>query len=394
MSAPLPLEEAQARILALAKPLAIERVDVASALGRFTSEPLIARRCQPAADASAMDGYAVRGPDLAGPWAVIGESAAGHSFDGTVGAGEAVRISTGAKLPDGADTVIVQEDVAREGSALRLTGTPPSPAGKHIRRRASDFGDTAELLAVGAHLGPAQLALALSAGHSHIAVRRMPRLTVIDSGDELAADPENCPAHQTPASNGAMLAAMASALPCTVRRDGPVADDIAALVAAFERAAGADLIVTSGGASVGDHDLIRPALEAWRAKIDFWRIAIKPGKPLLVARKADTIVLGLPGNPVSSYVTAFHFMLPLLRALAGSTAPIVRPVMLPLAAPMAAGGERREFLRGRLTAGGIEPLLRQDSGALAALSQAQVLIDRAAKAPAHGAGEQVPVYLL
>jgi molybdopterin molybdotransferase len=208
MSAMLTLEDAQARLLALAPVLPIQNVDVPGTLGRYLAEPLKARRTQPAAHVSAMDGYAVKGPDLGGPWTIIGESAAGHPFSGTVAGGQAVRISTGALLPAGADAVIVQEDLVRNGDHLSLTGTPPSPPGKHIRLCGSDFGIDTELLSAGTRIGPAQLALAIAAGHKHLAVRRAPRVAIIDSGDELASDPEDCAAHQVPASNGAMLAAL------------------------------------------------------------------------------------------------------------------------------------------------------------------------------------------
>lgn len=394
MSAMLTLEQAQARLLALAPVLPIQNVDVPGTLGRYLAEPLKARRTQPAAHVSAMDGYAVKGPDLAGPWTVIGESAAGHPYSVEVAHGEAVRISTGALVPAGADAVIVQEDLARDGDQLSLAGTPPSPPGKHIRLCGSDFGIDTELLPAGTRIGPAQLALAIAAGHKHLAVRRVPRVAIIDSGDELASDPEVCAAHQVPASNGAMLAALLASLPCEVDRIGPVRDDLTLLTDAFHLARDADIIVTTGGASVGDHDLIRPAIEAWGGTIDFWKVAIKPGKPLLVATRGPQVVVGLPGNPVSSHVTALLFLLPLLRVALGAADPLPRAINLPLASPLRAGGDRREFLRGRLVQGGVEVLTQQDSGALAAMAAAQVLIDHPVQAPAQRAGEMVSVLLL
>ena len=391
---PLPLEQAQARLLALATPLAIEQVDVASALGRYLAAPLVAARTQPPADLSAMDGYAMVSGDLAGPWQVIGESAAGHPYRGSLARGQAVRISTGALLPADAGAVIVQEDLFRNEDRLTLTGTPPSPEHKHIRRRGMDFSGGAVLLEAGARIGPAHVALALSAGHSHLAVRRKARIAIIDSGDELAADPRHCAVHQIPASNGAMLAALVSALPCEVTRIGPVGDDLAQLAEALAQAAGADVIVTSGGASVGDHDLIRPALEAWGAKLDFWKVAIKPGKPLLVASKEAQIVLGLPGNPVSNHVTAFFFLLPLIRALAGSENPLPKAVTAQLSGRMSAGGDRREFLRGVWDGSMVSPDVIQDSGALAALARSNALIERPPAAAAAEAGSTVRIYLL
>jgi molybdopterin molybdotransferase len=395
---PLPLEEAQARLLALAVPLPIEHVDVESAIGRYLAAPVSARRTQPAADLSAMDGYAVAAGDLTGPWRLVGESAAGHPFAGEVRAGQAVRISTGAVMPAGAGVVVLQEDVRREGDRVMLTGEPPQPPAKHIRRSGLDFSLAAEVLASGTRIGPAQAALAIAAGHSHLAVRRPARVAVLDSGDELAADPASCAPHQVPASNGVMLAAMARAAACAVDRLGPVADTMEAMAAALDRAASADVIVTSGGASVGDHDLVRPALEAWGAELDFWRVAIKPGKPILVATRSAgerrQIVLGLPGNPVSSHVTAFLFMLPLLRALLGANDPLPRRFSARLAGALGPGGARREFLRATWDGDSIAAHAIQDSGALLPLAASNALIDRPAGAPAVQPGEPVAAYLL
>ena len=394
MNGLLSLEEAQSRLLALAEPLPVERVDVPGALGRYLAEPLRARRTQPAAHVSAMDGYAVRADDLAGPWTVVGESAAGHPHAGAVRSGEAVRISTGAVLPPDAGAVIVQEDVARAGDALRLTGEGPGAPGKHIRPEGMDFRCEAELLPAGTRIGPAQIALAIAAGHKHLPVRRRPRLAILDSGDELAPDPECCLPHQVPASNGAMLAALASALPVEIARLGPVADDVDALVAALASASDADVIVTTGGASVGDHDLVRPAIERWGATLDFWKVAIKPGKPLLVARKGRQLIVGLPGNPVSSMVTAYLFLLPLLRALLGAASPLPMPLEQKLAGPLLATGPRREFVRARFNGAGLEPVSSQDSGALSALAATDMLVDRAANSPPAPTGTAVSAYLL
>jgi molybdopterin molybdotransferase len=395
---PLPLEEAQARLLALVAPLPIEHADIESALGHFIAEPLLARRTQPAADLSAMDGYAMVAGDLAGPWRIVGESAAGRPYAGAISRGQAVRISTGAMLPGGADIVILQEDLTRDGETLKLSGQAPSPPGKHVRGCGMDFVEGSEVLAAGTRIGAAQAALAIAAGHGHVAVRRRPRIAIIDSGDELAADFADCAPHQIPASNGAMLKAMIAGLPCDAQRLGPVADDMAALAEALERAADADLIVTSGGASVGDHDLVRPALEAWGADIDFWRVAIKPGKPILVAAKSSgrgrQLVLGLPGNPVSSYVTAFLFLVPLLRALLGAARPLPLRFRATLAAPLRPARSRREFLRANWDGCAITAHEMQDSGALAALAGSNALIDRDAGEPAARVGDPVSAYLL
>ena len=391
----LQLEEAQQRLLALARLLPIDRVPASDALGRYLAEPLVARRTQPAGNVSAMDGYAMRAADLPGPWRVVGESAAGHPYFATIGHGEAARISTGALLPDGADMVLMQEDAQRDGDWLTLDGTPPNPTARHVRRCGNDFGAGAELLAAGTRIGPVQVALALTAGHSHLAVRRLPRVAIIDSGDELAGDPEDCAVHQVPASNGAMLAALIrSALPATISRAGPVPDKLGVLASAFADAAPADVIVTSGGASVGNHDLLQPALAAWGAETAFWKVAIKPGKPLLIARKGDQVVVGLPGNPVSSMVTAYLFLLPLLRAMLGATRPLPQAITTNLSVAMPQGDPRREFVRGFWDGSSVTPRANQDSGALASLAAANVLIDRPALADGAAIGSPVPVYLL
>ena len=394
MNAPLDLAEAQARLLALVEPLPIEQVAVAGALGRYLAAPRVAGRTQPACDLSAMDGYAVAATDLAGPWQLVGESAAGHPFDGAISPGTAVRISTGALLPAGAGAVIVQEDIARAGDRIALSGSGPAAPGAHIRKLGSDFAEGAELLPTGTAITPAVLALALASGHAQLPVRRVPRITVIDCGDELAVDPGACALHQIPASNGAMLAAMLAGLPCIVTRIGPVPDQAAALRAALDQSATADLIVTSGGASVGDHDIVRPVLADWGAALEFWRVAIKPGKPLLIARRGAQMILGLPGNPVSSHVTAFLFLLPLVRALLGAAAPLPRPLRAVLALPLTAGGGRHEFLRAHWDGESVTPATVQDSGGLAALARANALIDRAAGAIATPANGAVSIYLL
>lgn len=389
---PIPLAKAQALLLDNIAPLSAETLPVAAARGHYLAEAMIARRTQPAADLSAMDGYAMKAGEE-GPWQVVGESAAGHPYPGHVGPGEAVRISTGAMLPDGAEAILLQENAARDGQTVSLNGNG-SPAQRHIRRAGFDFRDGATLLPPGTLIGAAQMALAVTAGNALLRVHRKPALAIIDSGDELAADPENCAPHQIPASNSVMLAALCSSLAGNINRIGPVPDDLDALIRSFEAAENADVIVTSGGASVGDHDLIRPALKAWGARIGFWKVAMKPGKPLLVARRGRQIVLGLPGNPVSSYVTACFFLLPLLRRLAGDASPLPRPIMLPLGADTPPGGSRLEFLRARIEDGAAVPVMEQDSSALMAMAASTALIERPVDAPAARKGMPVPVYLL
>ena len=391
-SPPLSLDEAQVRLLALAPALAVEQRAVEECAGCYLAAPLTALRTQPAAPLSAMDGYAIRTGDP-GPWRVVGESAAGHPLDRTLGPGDAARVSTGAIVPDGADCVLLQEDCARDGDTLRHLEALPAQR-RHIRRAGLDFGTSDLLLPAGTRIGPAQLALAIAAGHQHLAVRRRVRLTVIDCGDELVAPGVPTVAHHLPASNAPMLAALAAGLPVDVRRLGPIPDRLDALAEAFETARDADIVVTSGGASVGDHDLIRPALAHAGASIDFWRVAIKPGKPLLVARRDAQTILGLPGNPASAFVTGFLFMLPLLRAALGAAQSLPTQLSARLAAPLPPGGRRMEFLRARWDDGEATPETEQDSGALRPLAHANALICRAIGAPPAQAGDRVAIYWL
>lgn len=392
MKAALPLAEAQARLLQMAEPLPMEQVEPAAAAGRYLAEPLFARRTQPPADLSAMDGYALA-DGAAESWRIMGESAAGHPFAGRLGPGEAVRISTGAILPEGAEAVLLQEDAARDAETLGIAGDRPRP-GRHIRRAGFDFREGDALLKAGSRIDPAAIALAIAGGHGHLPVRRVARIAIIDSGDELAADPASCAPYQIPASNGPMLQAMLACLPAATSRLGPVPDDRRALAAALAEADGADLIVTSGGASVGDHDLVRPAIEDWGARIAFWRVAMKPGKPLLVARRGRQLVLGLPGNPVSSYVTAFLFLLPLVRGLLGASDPLPRKARAGLGTALPPGGKRLEFLRAFWNGETVTPLTQQDSSGLAALVAANALIERPAGTAAVEAGGIVPFHIL
>lgn len=341
-----------------------------------------------------MDGYALRSSDGPGPWQVIGESAAGRPFAGRIGAGEAVRISTGAIVPQGADTVVLQEDAQRHGDTVSVDADALLHAPRHIRPLGMDFAEHDVLIAAGTRIGPAQIALAIAAGHAHLPVHRRVKLTVIDSGDELVPPGQKAALHQLPASNGPMLCAMAASLPVDIRLVGPVVDQLGALTGALEDAADADVIVTSGGASVGDHDLVRPSLMALGASLDFWRVAIKPGKPLLVATRGQQVVLGLPGNPASAFVTAYLFMHPLLRAASGAADALPKPMVSVLATPMPKGGGRTEFLRGYWNGHQVTLDSLQDSGALSPLARANVLVLREAGAPARAVGAEVSIYLL
>jgi len=385
----LPVAEAQARLLALAAPLAVETVPLIDAAGRWAAEDVIARRTQPAADLSMMDGYAIRFADLPGPWAVIGESRAGAGYGGMLHAGDAVRIFTGAPVPEGADAILIQEEATRDGDLLQLSGEGPPNIGSSIRRFGSDFAAGDRLIAQGARLTPGRIAAAAVGGHGALAVRRKPRLSLLSTGDELVPPGEAAEGVMLPASNGVMLRAQIGSM-AEVRDAGIVPDRLDALVDAF-RSAEADIIVTTGGASVGDHDLVRPALAEVGAQLDFWRIRMRPGKPLLAGRFGDAIVLGLPGNPVSAFVTAQLFLLPLIARLGGASAPIPSTEPATLAAPLPQVGNRDDYVRAALSGGRVTALPNQDSGALATLALADALIVRPAGTPPAAAGDTVEI---
>lgn len=380
------LEEAWELLFALAHPLPSETIPVDQAAGRYLAEDLPARRTQPALDLSAMDGFAVRGAE---PWRIVGETRAGTPFAGSLAIGEAVRISTGAACPAGTDGIVIIEDAAVADEVLRASTPEP---GRWIRRAGFDFTAGDLLLRCGIQLGAAHLGLALAGGHGQVAVARRPRLAILECGDELAPDPAHCPVEQVPASNGAMIAAMAAPLSSEQRRIGPVPDRRSALASAMAQASDADVLVTIGGASVGAHDHVRGAVEDAGGQLAMWRVAIRPGKPMLMARRGDQIILGLPGNPNSAFVTAFLFLLPLLRALQGALPPTPVTIPLALSEPVQAGGKRREFRRARLVGGRACPLGERDSSALSTLAAADVLIDRPIDAPPAAAGDLVPCY--
>jgi molybdopterin molybdotransferase len=387
----LPVADAQARLFAIAPRVASERVPIAAAAGRWTAEPVVALRAQPGADLSSMDGYAIRFDDLPGPWRVIGESAAGRAFGGAIERGEAVRIFTGAAMPAGADSVLVQEEAERDGDTLALAGEGPPRRGMSVRRKGLDFDRGAVLIGAGTRLTPAVIALAATGGHGTLSINRRLRVAVMATGDELIApgtasdDPL-----ALPEGNSAMLAAMLADLPVDVTIAGIIPDRLDALVAAFS-GANADIIVTTGGASVGDHDLVRPALEAAGGTVDFWRIAIRPGKPMLAGRLGDAIMLGLPGNPVSAFVTATLFLRPLIAAMAGAADPLPRTLRAELAEPLPANDHRQDYLRATIVDGRVSAAITQDSSMLATLARATCLIVRPPHVPPAAIGDIVDI---
>lgn len=396
MSGLLPVAEAQARLLALAAPIGCETLPATATAHRFAAADVVARRDQPAADLSSMDGYAIRFADMPGPWRLAGTSAAGKPFAASLAPGETARIFTGAALPDGSDTIVVQEAVETRDGKIHLTGSGPARVGDFVRRRGFDFAAGDRLIASGERITPARLALAITGGHGAFDVGCRPKVAILSTGDELVPPGAPTPAAMLPASNGAMLAAMLMSEPCESKDCGIIADDLDALSAAFgaARDEGADIIVTSGGASVGDHDLVRPALERAGAVIDFWRIAMKPGRPLMAGMLGNTVVLGLPGNPASAFVTAHLFLLPLIRHLAGAAAPMPNMRWARLAAPLPATGARDDYIRARFDGRHVTALGLQDSGALTSLAAANCLIRRIAGSPAIDEGEPVEILVV
>jgi molybdopterin molybdotransferase len=391
----LSLAEAQARALALARPLPRCDAPLLEAAGRWLVASVTARVDHPFADLSAMDGYAIQFDDLPGPWRVVGDIPAGTLSARAIAGGEAMRIFTGAALPPGADTILIQEDASRDGSILRLTGDGPARRGQYVRARGGGFRAGEIVLQGGAQLTPARIGLAALAGHATLPVRARPRIALLSTGDELAQPGAAPRAGQIRDANGPMLEAYVSRRTANIGTFRAIPDQPDALRAAIREAASAsDILVLTGGASVGDHDLVRAALEAEGAAIDFWRVAMKPGKPVMAGRLGDTVVLGLPGNPVSAFVTAFLFVQPLIAALGGAADPLPKPVRLPLAASVPANGARLEFLRATLEDGAVRPLAGQESHDLSVLAAADALILREPHAPPADAGTFADVHLI
>ncbi|MBB5685089.1 molybdopterin molybdotransferase MoeA [Sphingobium boeckii] len=390
----LPVAEAQARLVALGRVLPAETVSLEQGTGRWAARAHQAQRNQPAADLSAMDGYAIRFADLPGPWRVIGESTPGTLPDLSLSPGEAVRIFTGAALPDGADAILIQEEATRDGDSLTLSGEGPRQSGQHVRRAGSDFMLGETVIAQGAQINAARIAIAALSGNGRVMVGGRPRVALISTGDELVHHEQDAQGVNIPASNAPMLRALMTPSGAIIEDHGIVRDDFETLAAAFRAAKDADIIVTTGGASVGDHDLVRPVLQSLGAAMDFWKIAMKPGKPLMAGTLGDSVVLGLPGNPVSAYVTATLFLLPLIRAMSGAAEPLPPLHHGRLGHPLPAGGPRAEYLRAIWRAGDVVTATDQDSAAVLSLAAANALIVRAAHAPAAPAGETVDVISL
>jgi molybdopterin molybdotransferase len=384
------VDEARIRLFGLASPVASETVPVRQAAGRWAAADIVALRTQPVVDLSAMDGYAIRFADLPGPFTRIGESAAGRSFDGSISEGETVRIFTGAAVPAGADTVLVQEEATVEGNLVRLSGAGPATHGRNVRRKGLDFSAGDVLVGQGDRLTPARLAVAATGGHGTLPVNRRLRVAVVATGDELVAPGAALTNDSLPESNGAMLEAMLADMPVDIVNMGILPDRLDVITSAFARV-DADIFVTTGGASVGDHDLVRPALEAAGGTIDFWKIALRPGKPVMAGRLNNAVVLSLPGNPVSSFVTALLFLKPLVASMAGARDPLPRRASAILGEPLAANDHRADYLRAETRDGYVFASTIQDSSMLRTLARADCLIIRPPHAPGAAAGDAVEI---
>jgi molybdopterin molybdotransferase len=397
------VDEARDRILAGLRATPAEIVALAEAWNRVTAAPVLARLTQPPADVSAMDGYALRATDgaLHATLRVIGAAPAGHPFDGSVGPGETVRLFTGSIVPPGADAILLQEDATRDGDTVRINEAVKP--GRHIRRSGQDFSRGDEVIPPGRRMTARDVGLAAAANHPWLGVHRRPRIAILATGDEIAMPGEPIPPGGIVSSNSHALAALvraAGGLPTVL----PIAADTREAVAAVADAvAGADMLVTTGGASVGDHDLVIEGLQSRGMVVDFWQIAMRPGKPLLFGRLApqdgNVPVLGMPGNPVSALVCGILFLLPALSRLSGLPAAPPPTTSAWLGKAVGANDHRADHLRatvatdaaGRLV---VTPFPVQDSAMLRRLALADAMILRPPHAPALPEGAEVPVIRL
>lgn len=399
----MPVEEALGRVLGDAKPVGrIQSVPLSQAGGRVLARDLPALRTQPPFSASAMDGYAVRAADAAKAGVeleMIGESAAGHGFSGTLGKGQTVRIFTGAPMPSGADTVIMQEMAIRQGDT-RVSFSEPAQPGRHVRTAGVDFMQGDAGLLAGKMLDATSITLAAAMNYPELPVIDRPKIAILATGDELRLPGETLGPGQIIASNTFGIAALARAAGAEVFDLGIAADTIEALDHALDSAvtAQADVLVTIGGASVGDHDLVQKALGARGMVLDFWKIAMRPGKPLMSGRLGPMRVLGLPGNPASSLVCAYLFLEPLICRLGGRNDP-GRLKNAFLSSDLPANDKRQDYIRARLKIEAddrmtVSPMARQDSSLMSVFADADCLIVRPPLAPAAKVGESTSVLVL
>ncbi|HET6585361.1 MAG TPA: gephyrin-like molybdotransferase Glp [Nannocystaceae bacterium] len=376
------VEEAQSLVLARVRAGAATRVPLGAAFGTIAAAPVDSPIALPAAAVAVMDGYAVRDRDLVGDVArvpVIGESAAGRPFAAALAGAAAVRISTGAIVPTGADRVVAQEDTTRDGELVAIDVPRALGSARFVRAAGSDVARGSRLVEPGSRLGATELALLTACGQGEIDVHARPRVVVVSTGDELVA-PGTAPGPgQIVGTNGGMLAALARAAGAEVLPQIVAADDldvlVAALADALEGALAADVVITCGGASVGDHDLVLPALQRCGARVHFHGVAARPGKPTAYATTATSHVFALPGNPASAFVMFELFVRPALRRLLGVRGEVVRPLRrLPAATALAGAGARAHYLRARIVDGRVHALPDQASGSLRSLVDVDALV--------------------
>ena len=393
------VDEARSRILAGLQPMSAEIVALANAWNRVSAEPVIARLTQPPSDVSAMDGYALRAADggLHVSLRVVGAAPAGHPFDGDVGPGQAVRLFTGSVVPPGADAILLQEDAERSGDTVVVNEAVV--AGRHIRRAGQDFSKGDTVIPAGRRITARDVGLAAAANHPWLSVHRKPRVAILATGDEIAMPGEPIPSGGIVSSNSHALAALVRAVggePTVL----PVAKDTTEAIAAVaDQVGGFDLLVTTGGASVGDHDLVISGLQTRGLVVDFWQIAMRPGKPLLFGRMGAVPVLGLPGNPVSAMVCAALFLLPALALMQGLPAGPPPTVSAMLGTAVKENDRRADHLRATVSTDDlgrvvVTPFPVQDSAMLRRLALADALVLRAPFAPALPVGAEVSVIRL
>jgi molybdopterin molybdotransferase len=398
----MPVADALAAILAGAEPMGEEGVVLEEAHHRVLAHDIAAKRTQPPQAMSAMDGYAVRASDASQVHArlkVIGEVAAGRPFDRALGAGEAARIFTGGVIPQGADAVVIQEDTVADGNCIAISEA--AVTGRHIRPAGVDFREGDVLLSGGSRLTERDLSLAASMNYPELPVRRRPKVALLATGDELVMPGSTPGPGQIVYSNGYALRALARAEGADTVDLGVAADTMEATTAGIRRArdVGADILVTTGGASVGDHDLVKESLEAEKVTIAFWKIAMRPGKPMMHGRLGAMRVVGVPGNPVSSYVCTWLFVVPLIRALSGRKMIHHTRESALLGRDVGANDVREDYLRARLEERSdgtliATPVNHQDSSLLANLAAAQALVIRAPFAHAAKAGSSCEILRL
>lgn len=394
----LTVDAALARIVARHAPLPAETVSIVDAAGRVLAEPVTARLDQPFADLSAMDGYAVRGTDCAAlpvTLKVVGSAPAGGAYGGTLGHGEAVRIFTGGPLPVGADTIVIQENTKSDtsGAVTILEGAQP---GRHIRRRGLDFAAGAVGVDTGHRLSPRDVALIAAMNVPWLSVHRRPRVAILATGDELVMPGESIGANQIPSSSALAVASLVRGWGGEPNLLGIARDTRHDILGRLRDGLAADLLVTLGGASVGEHDLVQDALKSDGFSLDFWRIAMRPGKPLMFAERQGQTALGLPGNPVSTMVCALLFLKPAIERLSGQAGHPVATRRAALGIDIGANDNRQDYVRSRLERRGTEPPVVmpfkvQDSSMLSILAQSDGLLVRPPHDPAQRAGAPVDV---